>query len=172
MTTRDDPERIAAAAAVYLRAAAHLAEASLLARLASRHVDDDGRVLDEQEFARLIRAAGGALEKAAGEHEHAADSMSRTAWAAGPQMAEHVDSIRIAVRALNIEAVRLAGWLTDDDDETADVGDEEGLDDQGEPSIRGMLLDRAETFRDKAWLMAESGRVLLDGAHALAERGP
>lgn len=164
----DDPETVAGAAATYFRAAAHLAEASVLARMSSRLIDADDHVTGE-EFERLIRSAAGALEAAGAEHERAADKISRTHWDSRPDMTEHVDSIRVAVRALNIEAMRFAEWVADgesdvDTDEEADLGDG--------PSVREQLLDRADTFQDKAWLMAKSARVLLDWAHRLAAEDP
>jgi hypothetical protein len=166
--TADDPEIVAGAAATYFHAAAHLAEASVLARMSSRLIDADDHVAGD-EFDRLIRSAAHALEAAAAEHERAADMISRTRWGSRADMADHVDSIRVAVRALNIEAMRFDEWATYDEsdgdtDQEADPGDGS--------SVREQLLDRADTFRDKAWLMAESARVLLDGAHRLAARDP
>lgn len=164
----DDPKAVACAAATYFRAAAHLAEASVLARMSSRLIDADDHVTGDQ-FDRLIRSAAGALEAAAAEHERAADVISRTHWGSRPDVVEHVDSIRVAVRALNIEAMRFADWVADDE---ADVDADEEADPGDGSSVREQLLDRAETFRDKAWLMAESARVLLDGSHRLAAEDP
>ncbi len=164
----DDPEIVAGAAATYFRAAAHLSKASVLARISSRLIDADDHATGG-EFDRLIRSAASALEGAAAEHERASDMISRTHWGSRPDMAEHVDSIRVAVRALNIEAMCFAEWVTDGE---SDVDNNEEADPGEESSVREQLLDRADTFRDKAWLMAESARGLLDGAHRLAAGDP
>ena len=81
-------------------------------------IDEAGEASDDEEFDRLVRAAANATEKAAAEYERAVDIVSRTAWGMRPDMAEHVDSIRTGVRALNEQAMHL--MLLVADDETAD----------------------------------------------------
>jgi hypothetical protein len=171
----DDPEVVAAAAAVYFHAAAHLSEASVLLRMSCRLIGDDGEASDDGEFERLVRATASALESAAAEYERAVDIVSRTAWGMRPDMAEHVDSIRAGVRALNGQAMHLTLLLGDDergDGEEATPPDDEDLDWARENPLRSLLSDRADTFQEKAWLMARSARVFLEGAHTLAGVDP
>lgn len=171
----NDPEVVADAAAAYFHAAAHLSKASVSLRMSCGLIDEAGEVSDDEEFDRLVRAAASAIEKAAAAYERAVDMVSRTAWGMRPDMAEHVDSIRTGVRTLNEQAMHLMLLVADDDeaDGAETVADDEAdLEWARENPLRVLLEDRADTFQGKAWLMAQSARVFLDGAHVLAGADP
>lgn len=156
--------RLGAAAGAYLRAAAALSEASVLFRVAGRAIELDAceaeAIVDD-----VVTQAPAVLEQAADGYAQAVDLLSRSRIAQSPDVALHIEELKMGVRALTIEAVRLSPT----DDDASDLVDDPDWADAHDATNHDMVeffADRADTFGAKAEFMAECGksvRAIADG---------
>ena len=119
----NEAQRLGATAAAYLRAAAALGEASVLLRVAGSAIDLDAcgaeAIVDD-----VVARASTVLEDAAAAYAHAVDLLSRSPAASRPDLALHLEELRVGVRALTIEAVRLSPTEDDAYDPAGDRSEE------------------------------------------------
>ena len=167
----DEAQRLGATAGAYLRAAAALGEASVLMRVAGSAIELDAcgaeAIIDD-----AVARASEVLEEAAGAYAHAVDLLSRSQAAKHPDLDLHLQELRVGVRALTIEAVRLSP--TEDDayhrGDDPDVYDPDGQDSDEvtDHELLEFFVDRAETFGAKARFMTACAERIAAHAWGLA----
>lgn len=147
----EEARRLGAAAAAYLRAAAALSEAAVLFRVAASAIELDAcgseAIVDE-----VVARAPEVLEQAAAAYAQAVDLLSRSTAAVSPDVAFHIEELRVGVRALTMESVRLSP-ADDNADDPVDEPDSEDTDEATNHDMGGFCVDRAETFGVKARVM-------------------
>ena len=159
-----EAQRVGSAAAEYLRAAAALSEVAVMFRVAGTAVELNACGAEEI-VGGVIARVPAVLEQAAEAYTCIVTLLSRSDAAESPELAQHLRELRIGVRALTGEAMRLSDDVDGDHDP---VEDSEDAEDVATHHLIDFFTDRAETFRAKSEFMATCAELAATQAWGLA----